>query len=227
MVQLYWLSRALADVPPGSDWLAAEERAHLATLKVPKRRDDWRLGRWTAKQALRGAWRLVGMSSDPGELPILAAPDGAPALVGIRPPLPGFSLSHSHAVALCVVAPAGVCVGCDLERVELRPAAFAQDFFTDHERTLVDRCPCLLRPLAITLIWSAKESALKVRRTGLRADTRAARVHWSGGLTGVGWQGLEVTVAGDRAPLRGWWQTHGGFVQTIVAQPAPQMPTRL
>ena len=81
MVQLYWLTRALADVPPGSDWLTAKERAQLARLKVPKRRDDWRLGRWTAKQALHGAWRLVGMTSDPGALQILAAPDGAPELV--------------------------------------------------------------------------------------------------------------------------------------------------
>jgi 4'-phosphopantetheinyl transferase len=227
LVQLYWLARALADVPRGDDWLSAHEREHLARLKVPKRRDDWRLGRWTAKQALRSAWGRVGMPSDPGALQILAAPDGAPQLVGIPPPLPSFSLSHSHAAAFCVVGPAGVRVGCDLETVEPRSAAFAHDFFTEHERTLFDRCQAVLRPLVTTLIWSAKESALKARRTGLRADTRSVGVHWSGGLTGGGWQALEVTVAGVRSPLRGWWQTHGQFVLTIVAQPAAQMPTQL
>ncbi len=54
--------------------------------------------------------------------------------------------------------------------------------------------------LAANLIWPAKESALKVLRTGLRADTRTVEVvlaEPSGISTGAGqWQRLSV----DREP---------------------------
>ena len=52
MAGLGWLTRELAEVPPGEDWLSARERRALSRLSVPKRRAEWRLGRWAAKAAV-------------------------------------------------------------------------------------------------------------------------------------------------------------------------------
>src|SRR3954470_9820231 len=81
-----WLTLSRADVPPGDAWLGERERATLAALRVPKRRADWRLGRWTAKAAL-AAW----LGRDGVEIAVLAAAGGAPGAglggaVGPRPP---------------------------------------------------------------------------------------------------------------------------------------------
>lgn len=45
----------LADVPQHDDWLGEDEREVLARLKLEKRRLEWRLGRWLARQAVRDA----------------------------------------------------------------------------------------------------------------------------------------------------------------------------
>ena len=50
-----WLTSSAAEVSPGDAWLSTRERAVLAGLRLAKRRDDWRLGRWTSKAAV-AAW---------------------------------------------------------------------------------------------------------------------------------------------------------------------------
>jgi len=69
----------------------------------------------------------------------------------------------------------------------------------------------LHRDLAATLIWSAKESALKALRTGLRADTRSVVVE-------VDVPRGELSVTSADAEMRGWWWVDGGFVHTLVKQ---------
>src|SRR5262245_56938844 len=99
MIDIYWLRQAIADVPADDDWLTAIERQRLAGLRFAKRRADWRLGRWTAKRAL-----TLCCASDPLELEIRAAPDGAPeVLYDNRPAEVTISLSHSNGTALSVV----------------------------------------------------------------------------------------------------------------------------
>src|SRR3954447_17285253 len=112
-----WLTRSLGDVPAADEWLSARERAVLAGLRVAKRRDDWRLGRWTAKAALGAG------------VEILAAADGAPEAwrEGKRLPV-SLSLSHRDGLALAAVAEAPSVVGCDLERLEPRSAGFVLDW---------------------------------------------------------------------------------------------------
>lgn len=83
-------------------------------------------------------------------------------------------------------------MGCDLELIEARIPGFVGDFFTATEQRLIDSRPAGdERDMAANLVWSAKESALKVLRTGLRRDTRT----------------LEVTVAAPRAD--GWVELTG------------------
>ncbi len=77
---------------------------------------------------------------------------------------------------MCVVAPAGVSLGCDLEVIEPRSAAFVTDYFTRNEQALVERTSKEERPRLVTLLWSAKESALKALHVGLRLDTNSVEV---------------------------------------------------
>ena len=63
------------------------------------------------------------------------------------------------------------------------------------------------------LIWSAKESALKVLRTGLRQDTRSVEVEVES-RDEAGWQPLSVRAGAARFP--GWWIRYGEFVLTCV-----------
>jgi len=49
---IYWLGQTQADIPAGNDWLSVSECVCLNGLHFAKRRDDWRLGRWTAKCAV-------------------------------------------------------------------------------------------------------------------------------------------------------------------------------
>jgi 4'-phosphopantetheinyl transferase len=227
MHKLLFLTCSLAEVPEHDGWLTPRERAVLERLKVSKRRRDWRLGRWTAKAALHAAWRAVCDRDPEPVLEILAAPDGAPELHGTTAPAPGFSLSHSGGTALCAVARPGVRVGCDLEQVEPRSNAFIQDFFVARERELVHASAADRRPLVANLIWSAKESALKALRTGLRLDTRRVAVRWSEGQPDGHWQPIEVSIAGDPQPLVGWWRAAAGSVLTLVSDPPTPPPTRL
>ncbi len=211
-----WLVRRAADVPEDDLWLSEDERAVLAGLRLAPRRRDWRLGRWTAKQAV-AAW--LGPSWPAAE--IVAAPDGAPeAFVdGQAAPL-AISLTHRSGMAACAVGPDGSYLGCDLEEVEPRSRAFVYDWFTPAERALVESVSPPDRSFVTSLVWSAKESALKAMREGLRLDTREVVVSPGDRVTD-GWTALAVehTCTGLRMP--GSWRRLGGLVLTIVARPGP------
>ncbi len=231
---VYWLARAAADVPAGDGWLAAAEAAHLAGLRVPKRRRDWRLGRWTAKAALAAYLAPSRGFLAPERLAVLAAPDGAPAASLDGDPLPvAISCSHSGGRALCAVASdprTGVALGCDLEGIEERSAAFVRDYFTRGERALIAAAPPAEAPLLANLLWSAKESALKALRTGLRIDTRKVEVRLPAppvSPSPAGWSPLEVRRLPAGATFGGWWRRAGEQVMTVVADPAAAVPVEL
>jgi len=213
-----WLARSLEDVPPDDGWMSPIERARLACLHVPKRRADFRLGRWTAHAALRAASNVTGWS-------VRARDDGSPeALLDGEPAELSLSISHSQGRALASVGPSHVALGCDLEHVVPRAEALVLDFFDDDERA---RLPTNeLRDRAVTLIWSAKESALKALRVGLRADPRAANVRTSGDRLEVRIEGRTLhgafVFAGDRLGGRECRRatcTPADWVQTVVADP--------
>jgi 4'-phosphopantetheinyl transferase len=229
-----WLVADVADVPAELDWLGDHERARLAQLRVPKRRGDFLLGRWTAKRAI--AAYLGGAAPPVATIEARAAPSGAPEVFIAGEPQPiAISISHSAGRGLAIVTSgawgaerAGAAgIGCDLERVEPRSPLLVEDYFTLDEAARVAAAPAALRDRQITLIWSAKESALKALRVGLRADLRRARV--SLGRDAIGpssdWRALRVAVDGARDALAGWWLERDGFVLTMVgAALAPPHP---
>jgi 4'-phosphopantetheinyl transferase len=217
-----WLTRCTADVPPGDGWLGSRERAVLAGLRIPRRREDWRLGRWTAKAAV-----AAHLGADPARIEILAADDGAPEAWLDGAPLPlSVSLSHRAGRAVAAVSASPDAVGCDLELVEPRSPAFVREWLAPREQALVAQRAGAERDMLANLLWSAREAAAKFRREGLRLDVRRAEVVL-GAAGGGDWHRFAVRWP-DGAPVTsGWWRSEPGWVLTIAGGPALQPPSRL
>ena len=214
---IYWLEQNQTDVPPGDGWLGGREMEVLSQLRIPKRRADWRLGRWTAKIALATRHQMPRHHEALAGIQIVAAASGAPEVTDPRL-RSAISLSHSGAVAACAVADAGTDLGCDVEAVTPRSPAFLEDYFTPAEQHLAARSSGEVRCGLVTLMWSAKESTLKALRCGLRADTRSVCTIAIGnaGITAAGWQPL-VTIHESGRSFSGWWRQAGGLIHTVVA----------
>jgi len=225
---VYWLEQTQADVPAENDWLSARESVCLSGLRVAKRRADWRLGRWTAKCAVASFLNLSMDAQDLAQIEIRPASSGAPEIfIANEPAAVAVSISHSSGAAVCAVAMPGVELGCDQEVIEARSDAFVADYFTESEQVLVARVCAAERSRLVTLLWSAKESALKALREGLRLDTRSVTVSpINGGFNLNGWSPLQVRCADGRS-FYGWWQQGPGMVRTLVANPAPDSPILL
>ena len=128
---IHWLIQSLDDCPDALhasnrlDWLNDEERQRSSSFKVEKRRQEWLLGRWTAKNLVQSVLRETADQEWPlDQIAIAADADGAPyasTLVqrtereetGIsdimsagqaaqRLPL-SLSISHSHGMAFCAI----------------------------------------------------------------------------------------------------------------------------
>ena len=215
-VGLSWLSQGMADAPVDDAWLSPREASWVARMRFPKRRLEFRLGRWTAKRALA---LYLGRDASAGALrsiEIDRAPDGAPApLVDGRPAEAYVTMTDRADQAVCLVGPPGTALGCDLELVEPRSDAFVGDFLTPAEQRLVAAAGPE-RDLVANLVWCGKESALKVLRTGLRRDTRSVEVSFPQVGAADGWAPLSIrAVEGTVFP--GWWQRFGAFVLTLAA----------
>jgi 4'-phosphopantetheinyl transferase len=215
---VYYLIQKISDVPEEQDWLAAGERIRVAGFRFSKRRSDWTLGRWTAKRALRSFLLQTGLDV-PGysEMEIRSAADGAPEayILGKAAPI-ALAISHSGDQGFCAVTAAGVELGCDVEIVQMRDRTLIQDYFCEEETWRVFSSPVELQPLLTTLIWSAKESALKCLREGLRRDTRSVSVEPAG--PGVlEWSPLRVRCQESARSFYGWWRKKGAYIQTVAA----------
>ncbi|MGA7907936.1 MAG: 4'-phosphopantetheinyl transferase superfamily protein [Candidatus Sulfotelmatobacter sp.] len=227
-MDVYWLEQTDADVPAENDWLAAGEILRLNGLRFAKRRNDWRLGRWTAKRALALSLGMPANRKVFAEIEIRPAPSGAPEVyVGGQPAKLTISLSHRAGMAACAVARCRAELGCDLEAIEPRSDAFVADYFTAEEQGLAARAPAVDRFRLLALIWSAKESALKALHEGLRLDPRSVIVSPDHSTFDLhGWSPLEARHADGRV-FRGWWQDADSMVRTLVAAPPPDPPIRL
>jgi 4'-phosphopantetheinyl transferase len=221
---IYW---TLAEAPqdplenkPG--FLAASEREKLSTLRFPKRREEWLLGRWAAKSLVQSIPAYQQVSLD--EIEIRNNPEGAPQLF-----LDGtvskhcLTISHRDRFAFCATTTATeLRIGADLEMVEPRISAFVTDYFTTLEQDLVNPLPAAVKETAVSLIWSVKESMLKALVVGQHWDTRQVEV---GEITGLetdpsgpaDWHRLQVRDAAqaDRC-WAAWWLRRGPFILTVA-----------
>lgn len=208
------------EVPPGDRWLTESEAAVQGGLHVAKRREDWRVGRWVAKSAVSDC--LGGV--DVGSIEVLPTEDGSPSVrvLGGASLRVVVSLSHSEGRGFAVAACGGVSLGCDLEALAPRSPAFIRDYLTASERDAVRALEGSARDEAVTLVWAAKEAALKATRQGLRADTRSVEVgSREPPFAGTVWTPLSVKLTGGKL-LRGWLRSLDGFAWAVVADaPGP------
>jgi 4'-phosphopantetheinyl transferase len=224
--RIFWLTQTLAEVPETDDWLCVGERQKLAMLRFPKRRNDWRLGRWTAKRLVASV--LESEAASLTALEIRAAPDGAPEAYLKGAPAPvSLSISHTEGTGFCVVAPPDVEVGCDLELVRAHEPSFAEDYFAGSETAFLRQAPMQQRILLTSLIWSAKESALKSLREGLRRDTRSVIVDIRPGQRPHEWNPLAVRCTQTNHVFPGWWRFLRGFVLTIASDQPILQPSNM
>jgi len=218
---MQWLARGEEQVPAGREWLADREAERASSMRFTKRRTEYLLRRYAGKSAVAAA---VGLPADPtslGRIGVLNRMTGAPYVevdgqgLGLD-----ISLTDRAGWAVCLVGPDLGAVGVDLEIVETRSDGFVRDFLTPAEQGVVARAiGSEGHDAAANLIWSAKESALKVLRTGLRADTRTVEVAFADEAriadSAGGWQRL--TVASGPTVFPGWWRRDGFFLLTVVA----------
>jgi 4'-phosphopantetheinyl transferase len=213
------LVQSASAVPSASDWLGEAERAREDALQSAQRRRDWRTGRWTAKHALL---RYLGLAPTPARMrsvEIQADPGGAPVAWAAGAPLPCcLSISHRADAANAAVGRSDLALGCDLERDDPRSDAFVAHFLAESEQRDLAALPASARACAATLLWSAKESALKALGAGLRADAREVVIRAASlGAAGRAWEPLRVESALAAARLEGWWCRRGGWLLTVVA----------
>ena len=225
----HWLVQGLADVAPDEDWMAPGERETCAGFRSAKRSSDWRVGRWTAKQALtRLSAGDAAVRDSLTEIVVGTKGNGAACCAIHGSPVPwSISISHSHGRGLCVIAPRGVMVGCDLERVEPRIAAFSREWFTCAEQNEIARASPDERDLLVTLFWSAKESALKALGVGLTISTHAVTVSADPRESHHEWHALHVHRVGHPGDMYGWWRQDGHDLLTVVTAPALPPPVSL
>ncbi|MFG2006791.1 4'-phosphopantetheinyl transferase family protein [Spirillospora sp. NPDC048911] len=218
-MQLSWLARGRVHLPSGEGWLSEGELRRARGMRFTKRRDEFLIARWTAKQAIG---RICSSGTEPARIEIRHHRSGAPEAYGNGCPLDvSISLTDRADWAVCLLGPPHVRIGCDLELVEARSTAFVQDYFTGAERRRIAG-----DDLAANLFWSAKESALKVLRTGLRRDTRSVEVTVDDPPSGGGWAPLTVRAVEGRV-FPGWWIRFGDFLLTVAADQETPHPCSL
>ena len=222
-------------VPEGL--LSLGEQQRIAGFAVAKRRRDWLLGRWTAKHLLQSyVARRTGAWLPLDTFVIENDPDGAPRVIGdCRLQITDFplnlqsaisnlqlSISHCNGYAFCAISDRnGLAIGADIERIAPRAPEFAADYFTPRELMQVAASPVNERDATVTLIWSAKEAALKTLRLGLTVDTRRVSIELcQPDGAALAWAPLAVHSTLPQAEtsggMYGWWWIVGEYVLTLA-----------
>lgn len=223
----------IKDLPPADSFLSPSESAYLQTLRAQKRKGDWLGGRFALKTLLARESGLLPVCSLPKEqdpyaplemsaaalsvlkqIDIVKLPSGAPQVfVGSVPDARGVSISHSNGWAVAAVSAPQTFLGVDLEKIEPRSRAWAEDFFAEEEKGPATDAH-------LTRVWTQKEAVVKLLGRGLSLNTR------------------EIVLAGGKLALTGRaleaWQSLGrpqiilnsasfdnDFVLTVAFAPAP------
>ncbi len=227
-------------IPQGM--LADLEYDQLANLRTEKRRREWLLGRWTAKQLLlqvldspmkKPTGKLQGKPLEQCQLMIDHGPLGAPYAL-LLPEMEEapyhLSISHSGRMAFCaLVDRQDGWIGADIEHIEKRPEGFEQEYYSQAELRCLAGHAGADQDLYSNLIWSAKEATLKALRLGLRMDTRLLScLPGPSQPLGEDWQQLDIEFILDELdsslPVRplyptsllAWWRQYQDYVLTLT-----------
>ena len=151
----------LSCLPPADRVLSEKELAFFQTLKFPKRRTEWLGGRLALKTLVAQAARvsLTQVEVLPQET------SGKPQLL-VRGESAkwAYSITHSHGWAAAAVSQECRFLGIDLEKIQHRIHAWAEDFFHLQELTAMDDA-------FLTALWTRKEAVVKLLGTGLTLNS--------------------------------------------------------
>ena len=138
MGDVYWLEQSADDVRPDDVWLTNYERCVLNTMRFQASR---RLALRTLDREARGAACLESCRPPPqlAGIEIRAAnPPAHRSRTSARPvPHCRFRSAIVKERRSVLVARSGVRLGCDLESIEPRSAAFIADYFTSGRASFV------------------------------------------------------------------------------------------
>jgi 4'-phosphopantetheinyl transferase len=220
-----WLARGEPHLPDGVAWLTDREACRAANMRFTKRRTEYLVRRLAAKHAVAATLRWPTDVASLSRIAVLNRSTGAPYVQVDGEPLGlDVSLTDRAGWGVCLVGRDLGAVGCDVEIAEPRSAGFVLDFLTPQEQAMVAGARDEQHAhLLANLVWSAKESALKVLRTGLRRDTRSVDVRLDPAAepTGPAWAPLSVHST-DGSTFPGWWRQDGPWLLTVAyARPAP------
>ena len=198
-------------------YFSQQEIEKYSRFRYPLRKASWIQGRMAAKLLLSHIGR-TGIPKELNQIEIGNEDSGSPyyAIAGEgKNPLSCLSISHSGSIAFsAVILDSPGRVGVDVEKIETRADEFLETYFTPAELAQVSNEAPEKRALVVNIIWSAKEALLKVRRAGLRVDTREVEIQKISGGKDEGWNFLLA-----RAFNRGWrvgWQCRGEYVFTLA-----------
>lgn len=163
------------------NWGCDAEIEHYNALHFEKRRNDWMLGRITAKELVQNTWmKYLKKTVSLNEIQIVNDYFGKPQiLLNINNDWKlisqSLSISHCHNIAVCSLlsdAPAQN-IGIDLEYINDRPALFAETFMHKEELKQLEKVKYKQAyNCALTSLWSLKEAFLKAVGVGLRINTK-------------------------------------------------------
>ena len=215
-------------LPPADSFLSVAENAYLQTLRAEKRKGDWLGGRFALKVLLARESGLLPVCSCENlqemsvaalavlkNIDVVKLPSGAPQVfVGAVPDARSVSITHSNGWAAAAISEPHTFLGIDLEKIEPRMRAWAEDFFTPQEREP-------MTPEHLTELWTKKEAVVKLLGRGLSLN--AQEIDLAGGkvtLSGrahAAWQALEhphIELTSTRF--------ESDFIFTVAYAPAPQ-----
>ncbi len=213
---VYYKINRLEDVADHLEWLHPSERQVYETFRFEKRKNDWLTGRWTAKNLLKDTW-FNNLNLE--YIEIKAGENRAP-FVYINNVLSkkNITISHSQGMAFCASSPEHISIGCDMEKIESRSPHFITDYYTDFEINKINSHPHTKysKETLFTIFWSAKESVMKVLRTGMKLHPHRLEVTSIAPNNHKGFR-LMVKHADTGIKYYGWGQVSGEMVFVMMS----------
>lgn len=174
-------------------WMSAHgilTATELATwLRLPgtrRRRREWLLGRFAAKDAVRLFLKSQhALEICPADIEIITGKHGQPVVVGEPIEKVGsrlsISIAHSGWVALAIAGDCGDYrgvggVGVDVERVDQNLDNVARIALTQKERLLLSPVPASRRNEWLLRLWCAKEAVAKALGRGMASGPLSLEV---------------------------------------------------
>ena len=150
---------AAAELDAALALLSDDERDHHRRFHFAEDARDYA----AAHALLRASLSAACPGTAPREWRFDRVADGKPALAGGRAPLPSFSLTHGAGMVACAIAPPGVAVGVDVERVDRRVdyERLASRFFAPPEIAALASLDDRMRCERFFDLWTLKEAAVK------------------------------------------------------------------